>query len=58
MPEEFEPSPHAIVAEYSLAVALVSGSVNVATVPSKLAPSVALKLVPVAAMGSSGGGGV
>jgi hypothetical protein len=38
---------------YSPAVALVSGSVKLATVPAKLAPSVALIVVPVALIGTS-----
>ena len=51
-----EPSPQSIVAVYSFGVAAVSGSVKVATVPLKLAPSVALKVVPLAVIGASGGG--
>src|SRR6266516_6937661 len=43
-----EPSPQSIVAEYSLAVAAVSGSVKAATEPLKLAPSVAEIVVPLA----------
>ena len=46
-------SPQSIVAVYSPAVALVSGSVNVATVPLNDAPSVALIVVPEAVMGTS-----
>src|SRR6266571_5181417 len=53
---ELEPSPQSIAPEYSLAVALGSGSVKVATVPLKLAPSVALMVVPVAVIGNSGHG--
>src|SRR5712691_7514736 len=49
-------SPQAMLAEYSAAVALVSGSVKVATVPVKLAPSVAVMVVPVAVIGCSSGG--
>ncbi len=52
-PAELLPSPQAIVAEYSPAVALASGSVKVATVPLKLAPSVALELCPLAEMARS-----
>src|SRR3989442_6279415 len=52
-PAELLPSPKSIVAAYSLAVALASGSVNVATGPLKLAPSVALKVFPLAEMAAS-----
>src|SRR5882724_1055518 len=48
-----EPSPQSTVAEYSLAVAAVSGSVKVATAPLKLAPSVAEKVVAPAVIGWS-----
>src|ERR1700682_6235525 len=41
-------SPQSMVAVYSLAVALVSGSVKVATVAMKDLPSTALKVVPCA----------
>ena len=50
-----EPSPQSMVAEYSVEVAAVSGSVKLATGPAKLAPSVALKVVPLAAIGCSDG---
>src|SRR5436190_21389972 len=49
------PSPQSIVAAYSLPAALVSGSVNVATCPLKVLPSVALTAVPVALIGGSAG---
>src|SRR2546427_1502234 len=42
------PSPQSMVAEYSTAVELGSGSVKVATVPLNSWPSVALKVVPCA----------
>src|SRR5439155_9437930 len=48
-----ELSPQSIVAEYSLAVAAVSGSVKAATPPLKLAPSAAEKVVPLAVIGWS-----
>ena len=46
-------SPQSIVAEYSLAVALASGSVMVATAPLMDTPSVAATGVPVALMAGS-----
>src|ERR1700730_11571251 len=55
VPADVEPSPQAMVAEYSLAVAAVSGSVKVATVPLNAMPSVALTAAPVAAICASAG---
>src|SRR5438132_3592694 len=57
MPAELVPSPQSIMAEYSAAVDAGSGSVNVATVPLKFCPSVALMFCPLALIGSSAGGG-
>ena len=48
------PSPQSIVAPYSLAVAVVSGSVKVATTRVNGAPSTTLIVVPVAVIGWSG----
>src|SRR5512132_1359170 len=48
------PSPQSIVAEYSLAVAVVSGSVKVATTPVNGAPSTELIVVRIAVIGASG----
>ena len=48
------PSPQSIVAEYWAAVAVVSGSVKVATWPLNGAPSTAPKTTPAALIGWSG----
>src|SRR5512132_634754 len=48
------PSPQLMLAEYSLAVAVVSGSVKVATTPVNGAPSTELIVVPIAVIGASG----
>jgi precorrin-3B methylase len=47
------PSPQSMVAEYSAAVARVLGSVNVATVPLKICPSVEEIVVGAAVIGCS-----
>src|SRR4029450_9193783 len=47
-------SPQLALAEYSLAVAVVSGSVKVATTPVRGAPSTELIVVPIALIGASG----
>ena len=52
VPAEVLPSPQVMVAVYDAALPNGSGLVNVATVPVKGAPAVALKLTPVADNGS------
>ena len=56
VPGEMELSPQLTDAEYSAAVDAVSGSLKVAIVPLKVAPSVALMVVPAAEGVNSGGG--